>query len=331
MKLKNLILRVIGGVAATLCLLQAQVNAAPIRVVTSTPDLKDMVENVCGEDVRVKSLMVGTENHHAVPMKPSFLRLLADCDVLVVNGLEYEHAFLPGALMSINKQTIQQGASHYIDTSQYIKPGEVPDKVDLSLGDLHPLGASHIHIEPGNGILMTKTIYEKMSTLYPDRAERWRPRFEAYVRKIYGKLEELREYCKGTEGIKMIFYHPGWCYLTERFGWNLVGYVEVRAGIEPTPSHLQQLIEMMKGRGCKLICPEMCYSPRIPDYLAKQVGAKVFKIPHHTKSLPGCDTYLEFLDVLIKGIADAGREVYGLPKASPPATASQSSAAGPQR
>ena len=97
-------------------------RAGKIKVVASTPDLKDMVINVCGDDVEVQSLMVGVENHHAVPLKPSFLVALSRCDVLVVNGLEYEHAFLPGALMSINNPDIQKGASHYIDTSKYIEP-----------------------------------------------------------------------------------------------------------------------------------------------------------------------------------------------------------------
>jgi zinc/manganese transport system substrate-binding protein len=311
--MKNYIPHISSLLMSVLCLMGAQVNAAPIQVVTSTPDLKDMVENICGEDVRVNSLMTGVENHHAVPLKPSFLVLLSACDVLVVNGLEYEHAFVPGALLSINKQTIQRGASHYIDASHYVKPCEVPSKIDMSLGDLHPLGASHVHIEPGNGILMVKAIYEKMSELYPDRAANWKPRYEAYVRKIYAKLQELRTYCQGTEGLKVVFYHPGWCYLTERFGWELVGYVEVRAGIEPTPAHIRQLVESMKGRGAKLLAIEMCYSTKVPDYVAQQVGAKVIKIPHHTRALPGCDSYIGFLDTLIKSIADAGREVYGLP------------------
>jgi zinc/manganese transport system substrate-binding protein len=302
--------------ATAFCWSAAPTMAAPIRVVTSTPELKDMVENICGPDVQVESLMKGMENHHAVPLKPSFLTLLSRCDVLVVNGFDYEHAFLPGALMGVNKQTIQRGASHYIDASQYIRACEVPSKIDLSLGDLHPMGSSHIHIEPGNAILMVKAIYERMSALYPEQASAWKPRYEAYVRQIYAKLQELRQYVKGTEGLKVVFYHPGWCYLTDRFGWELIGYVEARAGIEPTPAQIRQLIESMKSRGAKLIAVEMCYSTRIPEYVAKQAGAKVIKIPHHVNAMPNCETYLDFLDTLVKSIADAGREVYGLPAAT---------------
>ncbi|MBN1419946.1 MAG: zinc ABC transporter substrate-binding protein [Planctomycetes bacterium] len=295
------------AIAIAFGVLGAACTAAPIRVVTSTPDLKDMVEKICGDDVTVESLMVGTENHHAVPLKPSFLTVLSRCEVLVVNGMEYEHAFVPGALASINNQQIQVGASHYIDASTYIRPCEVPTKIDLALGDLHPLGASHVHIDPGNGILMCKVIYEKLSQLYPDRAAVWKPRFESYVRAIYAKMKELQAYAKDTKGLKVVFYHPGWCYLTERFGWELVGYVEVRAGIPPTPEHVQQLTATMKARECKLMAIEMCYSRTVPDYVASRVGAKVVRIPHHVRALSGCDDYIRYIDTLVRTIVDAAR------------------------
>jgi hypothetical protein len=55
---------------------------------------------------------------------------------------------------------------------------------------------------------------------------------------------------------------------------------------------------------------EVCYSLKIPEYVAERVGnVKVIHIPHHTDAEPGCETYLKFIDKLVKRIADAGREV----------------------
>lgn len=285
------------------------VSAEKIKVVTSTPDLKDMIQNICGNDVEARSLMSGVENHHAVPLKPSFLVMLSRCDVLVVNGLEYEHAFLPGALMSISNSNIQKGASHYIDTSKYIKPCEIPDKIDLALGDLHPLGGSHIHVDPGNGILMCKAIYEEMIRLYPGYKSKWETAYKSYVNEIYAEIKELKEYVKGTEGLKLVFYHPGWVYLTERFGWKKTTYVEARAGIPPTPNHIRQLIKTISDENCKLLTIETCYSLKIPNYAARKTGARVIKIPHHVNAMPGCETYIDFICTLVKRIADAGRGI----------------------
>jgi ABC-type Zn uptake system ZnuABC Zn-binding protein ZnuA len=241
-----------------------------------------------------------------------------------VNGFDYEHAFLPGALMSVNNPDVQKGASHYIDASHHIKPCEVPEKLDLALGDLHPLGSAHVHIDPGNGILMCKAIYEKLRDIYGERADAWKPRYEAYVKKLYAKMKELQtEAAKRSKGLKVVFYHPGWCYLTERMGWELVGYVEARAGIPPTPKDTKQLIDKMRAKGCKLIAVEACYATTVPDYVAAQVGAKVVQIPHHMKAQPKCESYEQFLETLVTRIIEAGEEAEGRkppPAAAEPAT-----------
>src|SRR6266542_2728717 len=80
-------------------LLPPAVTAADkIKVVTTIPDLADMTKQVGGDLVDVTSLATGVEDIHAVPMKPSFAIVLNRADVLVLVGLEVEHAFLPALL-----------------------------------------------------------------------------------------------------------------------------------------------------------------------------------------------------------------------------------------
>ena len=71
---------------------------AKIRVVATIPDLADMARNIGGDLLEIKSLATGVENIHAVPMKPSFATLLNRADVVILMGLEMEHAFLPALL-----------------------------------------------------------------------------------------------------------------------------------------------------------------------------------------------------------------------------------------
>lgn len=99
-----------------------------IKVVTSTPDLKDMVENICGGDVEVETLMRGTENHHAVPLKPSFLVKLSRCDVLVVNGFEYEHAFIPVPCLPLTNPTFREGLPIASIAASISNPAKCPQK-----------------------------------------------------------------------------------------------------------------------------------------------------------------------------------------------------------
>src|SRR5215470_3862119 len=145
--------------SVVLMLLGSQAGVdAKIRVVTTIPDLADMAKNIGGDLLEIKSLATGVENIHAVPMKPSFATLLNRADVVVLMGLEAEHAFLPALLEAARNPKILQRAPGYIDCSVYVTPLEVPTRLDRTLGDQHPRGNPHINLDPVAGKPMARAI-----------------------------------------------------------------------------------------------------------------------------------------------------------------------------
>src|SRR5262249_24867370 len=86
---------------------------AKIRVVATIPDLADMVRNIGGDLLEIKSLATGVEDIHAVPMKPSFASLLNRADIVLLVGLEVEHAFLPGLLEAARNPKILPATPGY--------------------------------------------------------------------------------------------------------------------------------------------------------------------------------------------------------------------------
>src|ERR671924_1519837 len=126
--------------AILVALLPADAGAAKkIQVVATIPDLADMTRQIAGDLADVKSLATGVEDIHAVPMKPSFAVLLNRTDVVVLMGLEAEHAFLPALLEASRNPRIRRDALGYIDCSVYVVPLEVPTRMDRALGDQHPM------------------------------------------------------------------------------------------------------------------------------------------------------------------------------------------------
>src|SRR6266704_1527833 len=121
---------------------------AKLRVVATIPDLADMARNIGGDLLDIKSLATGVEDIHAVPMKPSFATLLNRADVVLLLGLEAEHAFLPALLEAARNPKILRDAPGYIDCSVYVTVLEVPTRLDRALGDVHPMGNPHINLDP---------------------------------------------------------------------------------------------------------------------------------------------------------------------------------------
>src|SRR5262245_49974880 len=97
---------------------------AKIRVVATIPDLADMARNIGGDLLDIKSLATGVEDIHAVPMKPSFATLLNRADILLLVGLDVEHAFLPGLLEAARNPKILPSTSGYTDCSVTFTPLE---------------------------------------------------------------------------------------------------------------------------------------------------------------------------------------------------------------
>src|SRR3954470_13280798 len=94
--------------------------ADKLRVVATIPDLADITRHIGGDLVDVTSLATGVEDIHAVPMKPSFALLMNRADVLVLVGLDVEHAFLPALLEAARNPKILRDAAGYIDCSVYV-------------------------------------------------------------------------------------------------------------------------------------------------------------------------------------------------------------------
>src|SRR5215813_7185560 len=154
---------------------------AKIRVVATIPDLADMARNIGGELLDIKSLATGVEDIHAVPMKPSFATLLNRTDILLLVGLDVEHAFLPGLLEAARNPKILPSTPGYIDCSVYVTPLEVPTRLDRALGDVHPMGNPHFNLDPVGGKAMARAIADGLARNDPEHATIFKKNLAVYL------------------------------------------------------------------------------------------------------------------------------------------------------
>ncbi len=78
-------------------------------------------------------------------------------------------------------------------------------------------------------------------------------------------------------GIKFVEYHQEWGYLADRFGMKRIGSVELRPGVELTPNHIVNLVEMIKQEKPQLLIYG-AQNPRLPKQLANETGIKVLRL-----------------------------------------------------
>ncbi len=292
--------------AVLVALLPADVGAAKkIRVVTTIPDLADITRQVGGDLVDVSSLATGVEDVHAVPMKPSYAVVLNRADVVILMGLEMEHAFLPALLEASRNPKIQRDQPAYIDCSVYVTPLEVPTRLDRSLGDIHPMGNPHYNLDPVHGKNIVRAIVEGLSRNYPEYAATFKKNGDAYNAKLDEAIARWQREATPLKGKKFVTYHPDLIYFAERFGMVQFGTIEIRPGIDPTPAHVADLIERMRQNKVDLVIRELHYPAGLASTVAQSTGAKLVELPAMVRGVPEAKDYISFVDYNVRTLVNA--------------------------
>jgi len=287
-------------------LLPADAGAAKkIRIVTTIPDLADITRQVTGDLADVTSIATGVEDVHAVPMKPSFAVVLNRADVVVLMGLEMEHAFLPALLEASRNPRIQRDQPAYIDCSVYVRPLEVPTRLDRSLGDIHPMGNPHFNLDPGNGKNIVRAIVDGLSRNYPEHASTFKKNGEAYVAKLDEAIARWKREAAPLRGKKVVSYHPDLIYFAERFGMIQFGTIEIRPGIDPTPAHIADLIERMRQAKVDIVVRELHYPAGLASTVASSTGAKLVELPAMVRGTPEAKDYISLIDYNVRTLVKA--------------------------
>lgn len=281
---------------------------AQLRVVTSTTDLYDIAKEVGGERITATHIGAGYQDPHFIEAKPSFVLELRRADVWAFVGLDLEIGWMPLLLDGARNPKIRSGGSGYLDVSRAIPVlDRARGNVDRSQGDVHPLGNPHYWLDPENGRRIAHLFREKFSELDPKNAAYYAQREQAFGARL-GKAErEWAPLLAVIKGKPVVAWHTSWRYFAEYNGMQIVGFMEPKPGVPPSPSHLFALIQTMKRTGAKVIVMEPFYDRKTADLVARQTGAQVLILPPSVGGVKGIDDYVQLMTYDLTRLANALR------------------------
>jgi zinc/manganese transport system substrate-binding protein len=280
--------------------------ASKLNVVTATEDLAALSREVGGDHIGVDSIAKGYQDPHFVEPKPSFLLKLQKADLLVVVGLQLEIGWLPPLQTQSRNSKIQVGAKGYLDASQFCKILEIPTgQITRAMGDVHPLGNPHYWLDPENGRRIAKGLADKFSEMQPADASYFQQRYADFDKRLSAAEKGWDAKMAPYRGRKIVTYHRSWPNFCDRYGLDVVDYVEPRPGIPPTPSHTLELINTMKRQNIKLILVEPYFDLRTPNSVASAVGGEVVQIMPSVGGVKEITNYFQLFDYDINLIANA--------------------------
>ena len=283
----------------------ASVVHAKLNIVASTPDIGAVAKEIGKDKVEVTSIAKPTEDPHFVDAKPSFIVKLNKADMLIEGGLQLEIGWLPNLVVGARNQKILSGEKGYLIASAGVPIIEVPTTADRAMGDVHPMGNPHFMIDPLNGKIVAMHICERLCQIDAANCAYYKDNLKDFTKRLDQKLSEWQKMLEPFRGTKIVTYHKTFPYFAQRFNLHVVGTLEPKPGIPPSPTHINSLIPMMKNEGVKLILIEQFRERKVPEFVAAQTGAKVVILPIMVGGLKETDDYLALFDYTINQIVSA--------------------------
>jgi ABC-type Zn uptake system ZnuABC Zn-binding protein ZnuA len=278
-------------------------EARTLNILTTTTDLRSVVEFIGGERVRVESLGNGKQDYHFLAAKPSDMLKAQKADLFICSGLELEIGYESLILEGSRNKNIQAGTQGHLNTSMRITPLDVPLHVDRSMGDIHMSGNPHYWLDPLNMKIVAENIAGRLGQLSPEDADFFQSNLEAFNQKIDQKMVEWQEALKPFEGESILTYHKTFVYFAKRFGLMIVGELEPKPGVEPSAKHLQSVVELVNRDNIQVILQENIYPDKAARFVSSKTQAQVVVVPVSTLGDSGSKDYFLLMDTIVQQLS----------------------------
>jgi len=279
---------------------------AKLRVVSSLQDFSSIAQAVGGDRVETFALAKGYQDPHYVDAKPSFVLQLSRADLLIVAGLELEIGYLPPLIDQSRNDKIHPGNPGYLDASQGCDILNRPTgQVTRAMGDVHPYGNPHYWTDPENGRVVARAIAARLSKLDAGGAATYQKNLAAFEAKLTQKEAEWRGKMAPYAGTKIVTFHDSWPNFAKAFKLNIVGHVEPKPGIPPSPTHTLEIINLIQAQKVPVILVEPYFDKKTPVYIAGKTGAAVVTFYPSVGGIPAIGDYFALFDANINAFVAA--------------------------
>jgi zinc/manganese transport system substrate-binding protein len=280
--------------------------SAKLNVVATLPDFANIAALIGGDNIEITSIVRGPEDAHFIDARPSFIRVLNRADVLIEGGADLEIGWLPVLVNGARNNKILADAPGHLVLAKHITLLDVPTQpVDRSMGDVHPRGNPHFWLDPDNGRIIAAKIAETFANLDSKNSESYKKNLREFETKLKQKTGEWEKRLAPFRGTKIITYHKSYDYFAKRFGFELVGQLEPKPGIEPTAVHINGLVQRGKEEAVKLMIIEPFRPRRTAEQVAKAIGARLLILPDKVSAVKEADDYFAIFEYNINRIAEA--------------------------
>ena len=252
---------------------------ASLDIFACTPEWGALASELGGERVTVFTATNALQDPHHVQARPSLIARARRADLVVCTGAELEIGWLPLVLTQSGNPKIQLGQRGYFEAASAVDLMDVPQRVDRAMGDVHPEGNPHLHLDPANISLVAKALAQRMSVLDAKDASYYLERELDFQKRWHAATLRWEREAEALKGMAVVVHHTDFAYLFRWLGLRQVGTLEPRPGLPPSAAHLAELLADLKDHPAKAVVRAAYNDPHASDWLSREARIPEVVLP----------------------------------------------------
>src|SRR5688572_16796665 len=253
---------------------------AALNIFACTPEWGALAKELGGDQAAVYTATSALQDPHRIEARPSLIARARSADLMVCTGAELEVGWAPLVQTQSGNARIQAGQPGYFEAASVVPLLDRPARLDRSMGDVHPGGNPHVHLDPRNVAKIALALGERMSLLDAAEAAHYRARTKAFLERWRDATARWEKRAAPLKGVPVVAYHKNLSYLFDWLGMRETGALEPKPGLPPSTAHLSALLEQLKRDPAKAVVRAAYNEPRAADWLAERAGVPSVMLPY---------------------------------------------------
>ena len=279
---------------------------AALHILACEPEWGALVQELGGDLVDVSLATNALHDPHQIQAKPSLIARARNADLVVCTGAELEIGWLPVLLQQSGNARVQQGQPGNFAAADYVRKLEVPGQLDRSQGDVHAAGNPHIQTDPRNIATVAQALGKRLEQVDAAHASAYSQRLADFSMRWQQAMGRWSAQAAPLRGASVVSQHKAFVYLYDWLGLKEVAVLEPKPGVEPTASHLQEVLAALKNTPARMTLYAAYQDPKPAEWLTRNAGIPAVKIPFTVGGTDGAKNLFSLFDDTVARLLAAG-------------------------
>jgi manganese/iron transport system substrate-binding protein len=239
-----------------------------LDVATTVAPISSLARNVGGDRIRLRGIVPDATNSHTFEPAPSDARVLANADLIIVNGLHLEQPTLDLAEASKRAETpVKLLGDNTITQDEWLFDFSFPE----SEGDPNP----HLWMNVRYASHYAELMRDWFSEADPANADYYAANYD----RLKANLDDLDARIRAAvptvpeANRKLLTYHDSWAYWAREYGFDVIGAVQASDFSDPSPQDVARLIDQIRESGVPAVFGSEVFPSAVLEQIASETGA----------------------------------------------------------